>query len=242
MAKRGRPPTGQIIESRGKRGRSFAIRFRAYGRRHYLTLNVSTLVEAEEELERTLAAVKLGVWQPHKAEPVPVTTEPEPSFHELASRWVARREHEVDPRTAEHWKWALSNHLLPFLARLLPSQVTVETVERYKAAKLAERERIFHRIAQWEKADPKTRGRKPPLPLGNNSINKTLKVLAQVLDDAVEFGHLDVNPARGKRRRLKATRPRRTWLELHEVQALLAAAGNHRALLATMNPRRPTRR
>jgi integrase len=42
------------------------------------------------------------------------------------------------------------------------------------------------------------------------------------------------NPARGKRRRLKAEKPRRTWLELHELRALLDAAGEHRALLATM--------
>jgi integrase len=74
----------------------------------------------------------------------------------------------------------------------------------------------------------------PVRPLSNASINKTLKVLAQVLEDAVEFGHLEANPARGKRRRLKAARPRRTWLELEQVQALLAAAGDHWALLATM--------
>jgi integrase len=59
--------------------------------------------------------------------------------------------------------------------------------------------------------------------LSHGSINKTLKVLAQVLDDAVEYGHLDVNPARGKKRRLKAARPKRTWLELDEVYSLLDA-------------------
>ena len=74
----------------------------------------------------------------------------------------------------------------------------------------------------------------PARPLGNASINKTLKVLAQVLDDAVEFGYADTNVARGRRRRLKAPKPRRTWLELHQVQALLEAAGGHRVLIATM--------
>lgn len=34
--------------------------------------------------------------------------------------------------------------------------------------------------------------------------------------------------------RLKAAKPRRTWLELDEVRSLLSAAGTHRALLATM--------
>lgn len=51
-----------------------------------------------------------------------------------------------------------------------------------------------------------------------------LRVLAQVLDDAVEYGHLDANPARGKKRRQKAAQPKRTWLELDEVNSLLDAA------------------
>ena len=35
------------------------------------------------------------------------------------------------------------------------------------------------------------------------SVNMVLDLLAQVLDDAVEYGLLDANPARGKRRRMK---------------------------------------
>ena len=71
-------------------------------------------------------------------------------------------------------------------------------------------------------------------PLSNGSINKTISVLAQVLDAAIEYEHIATNPARGRRRRLKATKPRRTWLELNELRALLDAAGDNRALLATM--------
>ncbi len=55
-----------------------------------------------------------------------------------------------------------------------------------------------------------------------------------MLDYAVDLGYTTENPARGKKRRLRAGKPRRTWLELHEVQALLEAAGAHRALLGTM--------
>ena len=62
-----------------------------------------------------------------------------------------------------------------------------------------------------------------------------MKILAQVLDAAVEYGYLKSNPARGRNRRLKASRPRRTWLEIDEVQVLLDAAGQaHRPILATM--------
>lgn len=71
-------------------------------------------------------------------------------------------------------------------------------------------------------------------PLAASSLNKLLKVLAQVLDAAVEDGYLETNPARGKSVRVKEARPRRTWLEPDEVRCLLDAAGTHRALLATM--------
>lgn len=45
--------------------------------------------------------------------------------------------------------------------------------------------------------------------LGNESINKTLLLFVNMLDTAVEHGLLASNPARGKRRRLKADRPTR---------------------------------
>ena len=88
------------------------------------------------------------------------------------------------------------------------SQITVAEVDRYKIAKVRERERgLVER------------------PLSNDSINKTIKRLAQVLDLAVEYGHLPANPARGRRRRLKGDRPRRARMEGEQVTALLVAAG-----------------
>jgi integrase len=61
-------------------------------------------------------------------------------------------------------------------------------------------------------------------PLGNESINKTIGLLGTILDLAVEHGLLAANPARGRRRRLKAARPRRPFLEPDELQSLLEAA------------------
>ncbi len=61
--------------------------------------------------------------------------------------------------------------------------------------------------------------------LSANVVNKTLTRLAQVLEVAVEYGYLDRNPARGRQRRLKATKPKRTWLEPEQVAPLLDAAG-----------------
>ena len=50
--------------------------------------------------------------------------------------------------------------------------------------------------------------------------------LTQVLDSAVERGLLDSNPARGKRRRLKAVKPMRRQLEADDLKELLAVAGD----------------
>ena len=60
--------------------------------------------------------------------------------------------------------------------------------------------------------------------LSNESINKTLVLLANILDAAVEYELLPTNPARGKRRRLKSARPTRRFLEADELGEVLAAA------------------
>ena len=232
-----RPSTGTVVERRGRRDTSFGLRFQVCGKRHYVTLGYASegwnIGCAEQELHNVLADVRRGIWKPPAPTPVPDPTE-EPTLHVLASEWVERRRHEVDERTVDHWTWALSTHLLPFFAHYLPSQVTVALVEKFKTAKLAERQERLAAIERWRQADPAKRGRMPARPLNNSSINKCLKVLAQVLHGAIQFGYVETNVARGKRRGLKATKPRRTWLEIHEVQALLAAAGRQRALLATM--------
>jgi integrase len=120
-----RPSTGQVLERRGKDGTTFALRFRAYGERRYLTLDrakVKTREKAKEELDNLLADVRRGIWRPHEA--APVAPRAEPTFHVYSSEWVGRRSVEVDTRTVEYFKWALSNHLLPYFAAMRPSEIT----------------------------------------------------------------------------------------------------------------------
>jgi integrase len=227
-----RPATGQVVERDGKHRTTYALRFRAYGERRYVTTLATSRAEAAVELENVLADVRRGIWR----EPVPPPVEEsqeEPTVHVLASEWFERRRHAVDERTVDHWRWALTNHVLPFFERFKVSEVTVAIVDRYKTAKLAEREELVAQLERWQRADPKTRGRRPAA-LSNESINKTIKVLAQVLDDAVDGELVASNVARGRKRRLKAPKPRRTWLKLDEVSTLLDHAGHHRALLATL--------
>jgi integrase len=214
-----RRPTGTILERSGKRGISYAARFMACGERQYETLGHSwngySRQDADEALANILADVRRGIWQPWQP-PVVALVSTDPSFHELASQWFAEREPEVAVRTAEDYRWALTNHLLPFFAKHRVSQISIPEVDAYRVAKVGER------------LDPTV-----IRPLSNDSINKTIKRLAQVLDMAVEYGYLSANPARGRRRRLKPDHPRRARMQAEQVAVLLQAAGQHRALLAT---------
>ena len=125
-----RKATGQVVEVKGKRGVSFALRFRAYGKRQYVTLGTRTdgwtRAKAEEELQNVLADVRRGIWQPPERRPEPEETRPEPSFHEFASEWIAVRQPELAAKTVAGYRWALELHLLPEFARMRLSEITVQ--------------------------------------------------------------------------------------------------------------------
>jgi integrase len=200
-----RKATGQVLELHRARGTVFALRFRAYGRREYITLGAKTdgwtRGRAEAELANVLADVRRGIWQQEPREPeVPAET---PTFHEFATDWFrAREQRGLRPRTLEHDLWALSTHLLPHFHRMPLPEITPREIDRYMTAK-----------AQQSN-------------LSNRSINKTLQVLSAVLETAVEYALLESNSAKGRRRRLPETPPARRHLEPIQVEALLDAAAD----------------
>lgn len=208
------------MEVPGKTGTSYALRFRAYGKRRYLTLGGEpewTRDRAERELAYVLAQIERGTWQAAEHVQQPEVRE-DPTFHVFASEWFARHESEWRPKTARAYREELSLHLLPHFARLRLSEITVAEVDRYRSEKAGEWRR-------WEALPPERRQGKPRV-IGPTTINKTLTRLGQILEEAVEYGHLDRNPARGKRRRLKASTPPRGYLDQAEhFEALLQAAG-----------------
>jgi integrase len=168
--------------------RSWAIRFTAYGKRRQVSLGRPeegwNRQRAEAELENVLADVRRGIWQAHNPEPVEAPAGSQ-TFHEFASEWLHSRLAELRPRTIKDYEWALSYHLLPFFKDHALAQITIEEVDRYKAAKLRE-------------------GNLAPA-----QISKTLKRLSQILEVAEEYGHIWRNPAGGKRRRVKAPKTQR---------------------------------
>jgi hypothetical protein len=80
--------TGLVVVRERKAGRSFALRFRAYGERKFITLGTEAEgwdhKRAEAELERELAKVHAGVWRPVRPELAPAPAA-DPTFHVFAS-------------------------------------------------------------------------------------------------------------------------------------------------------------
>jgi integrase len=215
----GRKATGQVIENDGAGGRSFALRFRAYGKRRYVTLGSAaegwTRGKAAEELANILADVRRGIWTPPERSD-PREPPPEPTFHEFASEWLESRRHEFAARTAEDYELALSHHLLPFFKDHRLSEIAAQEVDRYKAAKVRQREEgLVER------------------PLSNRTINKTLTRLGQILDAALRYELIANNPVKTKVEKLKEAEPKRVRLTGEQVQVLLRETGEHRALIAT---------
>jgi len=149
-------------------------------------------------------------------------------------------EPELRPSTVDAIRWRLSYVLLPFFQHHALSEITVSEVDRYRAAKVHERDSL--------KAAKEAGKEIPRRPLSNGTINRTIGLLAQILDVAVEYQLVAANPARGKRRKLKADRPQRAYLDsAAQIAALLDAAAeldrdsradrqhvNRRAQLATL--------
>jgi len=137
-----RKMTGQVLEREGRRGRTYALRFTAYGRRQYLTLGNAedgwSRAKAGAELENVTADVRRGIWHPPEREPVVEAPRHEPTFHEFASQWFEASKGEWRKNTQRDYLWQLTHHLLPFFARHRLSAITVEEVDRYRHAKVRE--------------------------------------------------------------------------------------------------------
>ena len=136
----------------------FALRFRAYGQRQYVHARPGE--DGWTAARRGRAAERARRRAPRNLEP----PEPEQVAEAAAGADVPRVR--VASGSTENatscgrapsaaYEWRLTHHLLPFFARHRLSQITVEEVDRYRAARCAERDRGRRRLS-------------------NESINKTL--------------------------------------------------------------------
>ena len=177
---------------------------------------------AQKELDRVLAHLTLGHW------PIPdemnVVSSHELSVVECGRAWLDRHP-EWSESTVNDRRWRL-RHLDPFWSVLRPSQATVLLVDQYKAEKVRESDRLQAAIAAGE--PERWSSGKVRRPLKHSEINKFIAMLAMILDDAQELEGWGPGGgiARGRRRRLKAKKPRGTFLEGDEA-ALFVLAARH---------------
>ncbi|WP_272473667.1 tyrosine-type recombinase/integrase [Baekduia alba] len=187
---------------------SFALRFRALGRRQFVHLGYAsegwTESKARDELTLTMAAVRRGAWQPVESVVMGPPAEI-PRIEDFANVWLdAERDRGLGARTIEDLEWRLG-HLLSWFVHKAGdprvSEISVQMVDEYRAAK-------------------KRQGK-----LSAGSINRTIDTLSAVLDLAVEYEHIEKNVARGKRRKLATKKKRPVYLDgVDQIAAVLDAA------------------
>jgi integrase len=219
----GRPTTGHLLEIRSKATgevTSYSARVTHNGLRRNVPLAATTREKAVREMARMVDEQRRGVW----FEPLPRRSR---HFDEFANEWFARHCLEggrhrtgLTPGSEADLRWRL-DHLRGYFASAPISSITIADVDRYRLAKVQEGT------------------------LNATSINKLITTLAAILDTAVEYDLIDRNPAKGRRRRLPAVKPRRSWLDRSDqITALLDAVyeidretklrvGQRRALIAT---------
>lgn len=222
-----RAPTGMIETHPWKDGKTvtFHARVRAYGRQwrvHFGTNHEGWNEDrAQVEMDVILDKVRRGTWEPPVKGP---QERDELDRHETlrvtAYRWWQRRKTELAENTRLDYQWRLDH-----LVRHLGDEETAAIDAR-----------------QVDNARQKLVGNG----LSARSVNMVLGLLAQILDDAVEYKLVDANAARGKRRRMKVARSRRSFLEpdmvvdlLDEARAWEASLPEHqrygrRVVLATL--------
>jgi integrase len=225
-----RPARVQITRDvRKDESTTFGLRVRIGGADDRVPLGNSSdgwdELRVETARKQLLAKIELGLWTPgttgDESDP-----DEEPTFRELATDWLGDRKRNpaIRPKTIELNESQLTRYLLPFFGDRLPSQITPQNIKEYRRRIHEENGQIRAALESGKPLVDPRNGRRLRT-LGNESINKTLRTLAQILDEAEDATWIDRNPARSRRMREPPERRRRSGaLDLDEFLSLLEAA------------------
>jgi integrase len=198
--------TGRIEPHEWADGRTvtFRLKVRTHGRRYTISLGTNhegwSMERAQVELEQIMRQIERGTWEPPtRREAAQYHLDRGETLRVTAYRWWQRRKTELASNTKLDYKWRLE-HVLRHLGSGATAELDARRVDDFRQQLVGGG-------------------------LSPRSVNMVLDLLAQVLDDAVEYGLLDANPARGRRRRMKVPKASRTFLEPDMVVDVLDAAG-----------------
>lgn len=221
--------------------RAFHLRVRVHGKRERIVLHERPGCAcgcgggwdepcARTEMGNILARVRAGVWE-RPAPPLPLvaveTQEEVPPYDEYADWWLQAKvdgvigEKPISRNTKGGYRWRLG------YSRRFFAGVPVDEINRHHS--LAFKAHLLAGAREQEEAlkagaDLRDRRGRRITPLSAVSIKMILDAFAAVLDEAIEDEHRDDNPARSKRMQIKVPKPKRTFLEMDELAALLDAA------------------
>lgn len=174
---------------------------------------------------RSSPGVEAGVWEkPTRRDAVgsPAPSEV-PLFDDYIEYWLTARfkgvlgERPLSANTRSDYR-RQARHLKRFFGRYRLNEIDGALCLAFKTHKLREAEEL--REALQAGADLRDTRNRRVVPLGAASLKKLLIMLAAVLEDAVEDGHLSASPARSRRLRIHVPKPRRTFLEIDELACL----------------------
>jgi integrase len=209
---------------------TFSLRVRVGGGDESVPLGNSTdgwdEMRVENARRQLLAKIELGQWAPRSRDTPVHQDDEEPTFRELATDWLRARE--LNPAltetTTKRDKSQLTRYLIPVFGDLRPSEITVTKIKEYRQRIHVENDQV-RKAAEAGKPLRDAQTGAPLRTLSNASINMTLQMLAQILDDAEDGGWIDRNVARGRRVREPTRRRRnRGVLDVDEFRTVLEAA------------------
>lgn len=220
------------------RTRAFHLRFQVDGRRQTVVLHERPScgcgcgggwaeIAARSELVDLTARLRAGLWRPRRrlagggAMAVP-------RFGDYAATWLEDKiagvigDRPIAANTVSDYRARLRH--LAYLDSYPVDEIDAGLCVEFKAHLLAEARDIREAIAAGARLSERSgRARRP---LGPASVRKVLDALGSILEEAVEDGLIQHNPARGRRMRVRVPKPKRTCLEIHELAYLLDAAAD----------------
>jgi integrase len=149
-----------------------------------------------------------------------------PTFAEYAAWWLEAKmagvlgDHPISENTAKDYRTRLGH--LAYLGAYRVNEIDAALCLELKAHLLAQAREVREAIEAG--ADLRERSGRRRRPLGPSTIRKVLGALRSILEDAVEDGLLERNPAQGRRMRVAVPKPKRSYLEIDELAYLLDAA------------------
>jgi integrase len=232
--------------------RAFDLRFQVNGERESIVLHERQGCScgcgggwdepaARTELGNILARVRVGIWERPQPPvgPVEFGGEEAPTYAAYSEWWMKAKadgvigDKPISVNTRRDYEWRLA-YSQSFFGDTPVDQIDRALCLEFKANLLAEARE--QREALDAGADLRDHRGRSVVPLGPASIKKILDSFAAVLDEAVEDDLREDNPARGRRMRVKVPKPRRTFLEMDELAALLDAAGDQDAVMLVSAP------